>query len=76
LGRRFSSVWSFLRSLRDYPDPVERALHLEPIDDEGYTDAEREAAKEATGEWMRGEVRSLDDVRRELGLYPSGEAYR
>jgi hypothetical protein len=58
----------YLRALYLYPDPVERALHLAPWDDEPETEEERRAAKDANEEWLRGEARSLEDVRRELGL--------
>jgi hypothetical protein len=58
----------YLRALYLYPDPVERALHLAPLDDEPETEEERRAAKDANEEWLRGEARSLEDVRRELGL--------
>jgi hypothetical protein len=58
----------YLRALYLYPDPVERALHLAPWDDEPETEEERRAAKDANEEWLRGEARPLEDVRRELGL--------
>jgi hypothetical protein len=58
----------YLRVLYLYPDPVERALHLAPWDDEPDTEEDRRAAKDANEEWLRGETRSLEDVRRELGL--------
>jgi hypothetical protein len=61
-------VLEYLDALRLYPDPVERALHLAPWDDEPETEEERRAAKEANEEWLRGEARSLEDARRELGL--------
>jgi hypothetical protein len=61
-------VMAYLDAFRLYPDPVERALHLAPWDDEPETEEERRAAKEANEEWLRGEARSLEDVRRELGL--------
>jgi hypothetical protein len=59
---------NYLRALYLYPDPVERALALAPWDDEPDTEEDRRAAKDANEEWMRGEARPLDDVRRELGL--------
>jgi hypothetical protein len=61
-------VIEYLDALRLYPDPVERALHLAPWDDEPETEEEQRAAKDAHEEWLRGEARSLEEVRREFGV--------
>jgi hypothetical protein len=61
-------VNDYLKRFLLYPDPVERALHFAPWDDEPDTEEERRASKDANEEWLRGEARSLEDVRRELGL--------
>jgi hypothetical protein len=58
----------FLAYLRDMADPVRRALLTAPWDDEPETAEERQAVQEARDELARGEVRPLEDVRRELGL--------
>jgi hypothetical protein len=39
-----------------------------PLDDEPETDEERHTVQEAREELARGEVRPLEEVRRELGL--------
>lgn len=58
----------FLHYLRATADPVMRALLEAPPDDEPETDEERQAVQEAREELARGEVRTLEEVRRELGL--------
>jgi hypothetical protein len=58
----------FLHYLRTMADPVLRALLEAPLDDEPETDDERQAVQEAREELARGEVRTLEEVRRELGL--------
>ena len=58
----------FLHYLRATADPVLRALLEAPLDDEPETDDERQAVHEAREELARGEVRTLEEVRRELGL--------
>jgi hypothetical protein len=58
----------FLNYLRAMTDPVLRALLEAPPDDEPETDEERQAVQEAREELARGEVRTLEEVRRELGL--------
>jgi hypothetical protein len=52
----------FLHYLRATTDPAPRALLEAPPDDE------RRAVLEACEELARGEVRTLEEVRRELGL--------
>jgi hypothetical protein len=52
----------FLHYLRATTDPVLRALLEAPPDDE------RRAVQEAREELARGEVRTLEEVRRELGV--------
>lgn len=58
----------FLQYLRVTADPVHRALLDAPWDDEPETEAERQAVQEAREDLARGEVHTLEDVRRELGL--------
>jgi hypothetical protein len=58
----------FLHYLRATADPVLRALLEAPLDDEPETDDERQAMQEAREELARGEARTLEEVRRELGL--------
>jgi hypothetical protein len=58
----------FLHYLRATADPVLRALLEAPLDDEPETEEEREAVQEAREELARGEVQTLEEVRRELGL--------
>ena len=49
-------------------DPVLRAFLDAPEDDEPETDEERAATAEAYASIARGEIYSLDDIRREIGL--------
>ena len=58
----------FLHYLRATADPVLRALLEAPLDDEPETDEERQAVHEAREELARGEVRTLEAVRRELSV--------
>jgi hypothetical protein len=58
----------FLHYLRATADPVLRALLEAPLDDEPEADDERQAVQAAREELARGEVRTLEEVRRELGL--------
>lgn len=58
----------FLHYLHATTDPVLRALLEAPLDDEPETDDERQAVQEAREELVRGEVRRLEEVWRELGL--------
>ena len=58
----------FLHYLHATADPVLRTLLEAPLDDEPETDEERQAVQEAREELARGEVRTLEEVRRELGL--------
>lgn len=58
----------FLHYLRATADPVLRALLEAPLDDEPETEEERQAVQEAWEELARGEVRTLEEVRRELGV--------
>jgi hypothetical protein len=57
----------FLHYLRATADPVLRALLEAPLDDEPETEEERCAVQEAREELARGKVRTLEEVRRELG---------
>jgi hypothetical protein len=56
----------FLNYLRATTDPLLRALLEPPLDDEPETDEERRAVQEAREELARGEVRTLEEVRRAL----------
>jgi len=58
----------FLHYLRATADPVLRALLEAPPDDEPETEEEHQGVHEAWEELGRGEVRTLEEVRRELGL--------
>jgi hypothetical protein len=58
----------FLNYLRATADPVLRTLLEAPLDDEPETDEERHAVQKAREELVRGEVRTLEEVRRELDL--------
>jgi hypothetical protein len=58
----------FLHDLRATIDPVLRALLEARPDDEPETEEERQAVQEAREERVLGEVRTLEEVRRELGL--------
>jgi hypothetical protein len=57
----------FLHYLRVTADPVLRALLEAPPDDELETDEERRFVHEAREELARGEMRTLEEVRRDLG---------
>lgn len=57
----------FLRYLHATADPVLRALLEAPPDDEPETGEERRLVQEAREDLARGEVRTLEEVRRELG---------
>jgi len=52
--------------LEDPNDPFLRALAAAPEDDEPETEEEREAVREGLEASARGEVYSLEDVKREL----------
>jgi hypothetical protein len=58
----------FLHYLRATADPVLRALLEAPLDDDPETGEEGHAVQEAREELARGEVRTLEEVRRELGV--------
>ena len=58
----------FLHYLLATADPVLRALLEAPLDDEPQTNDERRAMHEAREELARGEVRTLEEARRELGV--------
>lgn len=48
-------------------DPALRAALLAPVDDEPFTDEERQAVEAAEDAYRRGEWISGDDVRHEIG---------
>lgn len=52
---------------REDKDPLLRALRDAPEDDESETEEERAEVEQAKAEIRRGEGRSWDEVRRELG---------
>ena len=58
----------FLQYLRLTTDPVQRALLEAPWEDKPETEEEHQAVQEAREELARGERRTLEEVRRELGL--------
>jgi hypothetical protein len=58
----------FLHYLRATADPVLRALLEALLDDEPETEEERRAVQEVREELARAEVRTLEEVRRELDL--------
>lgn len=60
-ARRFLE---YLRNMRS--DPVLRALMEAPEDDEPETPEERAAVREAWQEYLRGQARSWEKVRKEL----------
>jgi hypothetical protein len=57
----------FLEYLRT-GDTMLRTLCLAPYDDEPVTPEEEAAVQEGLDAYRRGDVKSLDEVRRELGL--------
>jgi hypothetical protein len=57
-----------LQDLRATADPVLRALLDAPLDDEPETAEKRRLVQEARDELARGEVRTLEEVRRERGV--------
>ncbi len=59
----------FLEYLRNVgSDPVLGALMAAPIDDEPETEEERAAVADAYEDLRQGRVRSLAEVKRDLGL--------
>jgi len=56
------------KALEPLADPVLTSLANAPFDDEPETDEERAAVEEAWEGYGRGEWKSMDEVRRELGL--------
>lgn len=49
-------------------DPVWEAFLNAPLDDEPLTEADKQAIKEAEEDIAAGRLKSLKEVRRELGL--------
>ncbi len=64
--RELHGAKRFLEYLRNMSDPVLRALMEAPEDDEPTTPEEDEGAHEAWQEYLRGEARPWEDVRKEL----------
>ncbi len=58
----------FLNYLRVTADPVLRPLIDAPLEDEPETEEERRLVQEARDELAQGKVRTLEAVRRELGV--------
>jgi hypothetical protein len=58
----------YLEALRAEDDPVLHALLNAPDDDEPETEEERAAVQEAREASARGDVYTLEEVSRELGL--------
>jgi hypothetical protein len=58
----------FLNYLRVTADPVPRPLLDAPLEDEPETEEERRLVQEARDELAQGKVRTLEAVRRELGV--------
>ncbi len=56
------------RLLETLEDPVARSLALAPIDDEPETDEERAAVAEGIAALERGDVVTMVELRRDLGL--------
>jgi hypothetical protein len=56
----------FLEYLRNMGDPMLQALMEAPYDDEPTTPEEDEGAREAWQEYLRGEARPWEEVRKEL----------
>jgi hypothetical protein len=54
--------------LSEIEDPVLRAVRLAPVDDEPLSPEEEAALDEGLDAARRGDVKSIDDVERELGL--------
>ena len=63
----------YLRALQ-IEDPVLRSLELAPIDDEPPTPGDEAALAEARADLARGNVHTLEEVRRQLGLWPGSSS--
>ncbi|HLF03723.1 MAG TPA: hypothetical protein VI855_00675 [Dehalococcoidia bacterium] len=60
------SAKRFLEYLRNMGDPLLQALMAAPYDDEPTTPEEDKGAEEAWQEYLRGEARPWEEVRKEL----------
>ena len=49
-------------------DPVRRSLASAPLDDEPLTDEEQARINSADEDLKTGQIRSMDEVKRELGI--------
>ena len=58
----------YLEYLRNMGDPVLRAFMEAPEDDEEETEEERALVQEARQEYLRGETRPWEEVRKELDI--------
>ena len=64
--RELTTATRFLEYLRNMDDPMVKALMEAPYDDEPMTAEEAEGADEAWQEYLRGEARPWEEVRKEL----------
>ena len=66
--RELHAALRYMEYLRDVgSDEFVRALMEAPEDDEPMTDEEAQGADEAWQEYLRGEARPWEEVRKELG---------
>lgn len=61
------AVAQHLLASLDNLDPALRTALLAPVDDEPFTDEDRQAVESARAAHRRGEWVSSDDIRREIG---------
>jgi hypothetical protein len=62
------SALRYVEYLRDDADPLLRALDEAPEDDEPLTEEDIRAIAESRAEYARGECRTWDEARKDLGL--------
>ena len=62
------TVETFIDFVHERGDPVLRALMNAPIDDEPVTDEERAAVQEGLDALEAGDVYTMEEVEKELGL--------
>ncbi len=61
-----SAAGRYLQYLRDFGDPFVKAFMEAPYDDEPTTPEEDEGVEEARQEYLRGEARPWEEVRKTL----------
>lgn len=66
--RELSAARRYLEYLRNMGDPVLRAFLEAPEDDEGLTEDDEAALREAHEDVRAGRLTPLEEVTRELGL--------